>query len=517
MTTLLKDSFRLERPTDEVTQSAPRVADPCAVVMFGASGDLAMRKLVPALYNLRTEHLLSDHFKLVGVGRDPMSREQYQRKIAEDIRRFGPQPIDDARADWLASRATYICGGYATDTTYAELHTELLGAEGTPPNLLFYLATPPLLFQPIVQQLGSAGLADESNGPWRRVIVEKPFGHDLASARLLNRHLLSVLRESQVYRIDHYLGKETVQNIMALRFGNGIFEPIWNRGYVNHVQITVAETVGVEQRGGYYDTSGALRDMVQNHLFQLLAVTTMEPPSSFEAEPVRDERLKVLEAIRPYSEASARHDVVRGQYVGGRIGGQPVPGYLNEPKIAPDSQTESFVALKALIDNWRWADVPFYLRTGKRLPARVTEIAIQFKGAPLALFRGVSPDQMHSNWLVLRIQPSEGISLEFEAKVPGPRVQLGTVKMDFSYADYFGQSPSTGYETLLYDCMIGDATLFHRADIVEAGWDIVAPMLDTWQQPDATTVATYKAGTWGPADATRLLSRDGRVWRDPIA
>jgi glucose-6-phosphate 1-dehydrogenase len=517
MQTLLNAPFEVQGPTTDVKPSSSRVADPCVVVMFGASGDLAMRKLVPALYNLRTDGLLSDHFKLVGVGRDAISLEHYQEKVAADIRRFGPQPIDEPRAAWLASRATYICGGYDSPGTYEQLRDELLVGRADTPNVLFYLATPPMLFESIVERLGAAGLAGELPGAWRRVIVEKPFGRDLDSARTLNRNLLSVLREPQVYRIDHYLGKETVQNIMALRFGNGIFEPIWNRGYVNHVQITVAETVGVEQRGGYYDSSGTLRDMVQNHLFQLLAVTTMEPPSSFQAEPVRDERLKVLEAIRPYSEESARHDVVRGQYVAGRVSGQAVAGYLNEPKIAGDSQTESFVALKVLIDNWRWADVPFYLRTGKRLPARVTEIAIQFKGAPLALFRGVSADRMHSNWLVLRIQPSEGISLEFEAKVPGPHVQLGTVKMNFSYADYFGQSPSTGYETLLYDCMVGDATLFHRADIVEAGWDIVAPLLDAWQQPDAATVATYKAGTWGPTDASRLLSRDGRSWRDPIA
>ena len=498
------------------TASKPRVADPCAVVLFGASGDLAMRKLLPALYNLRADGLLSDHFALVGVGRDQVTREQYQEKVQRDIARFGPSPMDAGRVAWIASRATYISGGYDSETTYRQLSEELLGGDG-PKNVLFYLATPPSLFEPIVERLGSVGLADESTGAWRRVIVEKPFGRDLESARDLNQNMLSVLRESQVYRIDHYLGKETVQNIMALRFGNGIFEPLWNRSYINHVQITVAETVGVEQRGGYYDTSGALRDMVQNHLFQLLAVTTMEPPSSFQAEPVRDERLKVLEAVRPYTAESAARDVVRGQYGAGVMGERAVPGYLDEPKVSPASQTESYVALKVLIDNWRWAEVPFYLRTGKRMPSRVTEIAVQFKGAPHALFRETQVERMHPNWLVIRIQPSEGISLHFEAKVPGPRVRLGTVKMNFSYADYFGQSPSTGYETLLYDCMIGDATLFHRADVVETGWDIVRPLQAAWDQTALAPVEPYPAGTWGPLGADALLHRDGRTWREPIA
>ncbi len=494
----------------------PRVADPCAVVLFGASGDLAMRKLLPAIYNLTSDCLLSDHFALVGVGRDPMSQEQYREKVGRDMERFGPSPVDRTRVAWIAARATYITGAYDSETTYRELSDALLGGDG-PRSVLFYLATPPSLFEPIIERLGAVGLADEAAGAWRRVIIEKPFGRDLASARDLNRNILTVLHESQVYRIDHYLGKETVQNIMALRFGNGIFEPLWNRSYINHVQITVAETVGVEQRGGYYDSSGALRDMVQNHLFQLLAVTTMEPPSSFQAEPVRDERLKVLEAVRPYTAESAARDVVRGQYGPGVASPHPLPGYLAEPKVAPGSQTESYVALKVLIDNWRWAEVPFYLRTGKRMPTRVTEIAVQFKGAPHALFRETQMDRMHPNWLVLRIQPKEGISLQFEAKVPGPRVRLDTVKMDFSYADYFGQSPNTGYETLLYDCMIGDATLFHRADVVETGWDIVQPLQASWEQAAAAPVEQYAAGTWGPAGADALLKRDGRVWREPTA
>ncbi|MEW6320363.1 MAG: glucose-6-phosphate dehydrogenase [Acidobacteriota bacterium] len=493
----------------------PRLADPCSVVLFGASGDLAMRKLLPALFNLRHEGFLNDHFALVGVGRDPMSPEQYRHKVAQDIARF-LAPVDQALVDWIACRATYVSGGYDDEATYARLR-DVLAADGRPRSALFYLATPPALFEPIVERLGASGLAAEMPGVWRRVIVEKPFGHDLASARALNSRMRAVLAEQQIYRIDHYLGKETVQNILALRFGNGIFEPLWNRNYVNHVQITVAETVGVEQRGGYYDTSGALRDMLQNHLFQLLAVTTMEPPSSFQAEAVRDERLKVLEAVRPFGPSAAARDVVRGQYGPGESGGQAVPGYRQEPKVNPLSQTETFVALKVLIDNWRWAEVPFYLRTGKRLPTRVTEIAIQFKGAPHALFRDTPVERMHPNWLVLRLQPSEGISLQFEAKVPGPRVRLGTVKMDFSYADYFGRSPSTGYETLLYDCMIGDATLFHRADLVEAGWNLVSPIQAAWQAQAAPPVEPYFAGTWGPAAADELLRRDGRAWRVPDA
>ena len=500
----------------ETVQAPPRAADPCAVVMFGASGDLAMRKLAPAFYNLKSEGLLSDRFAVVGVGRDAMTREVYQQKVKRDVRAFGPQPVDAGQAEWLSRRASYLTGSFDDEAAYRRLREHLAERPDAPANVLFYLATPPSLFGPIIERLASVGLFDESAGAWRRVIIEKPFGRDLESARALNRRILTVLQESQVYRIDHYLGKETVQNIMALRFGNGIFEPIWNRRYVDHVQITVAETVGVEQRGDYYDTSGALRDMVQNHLFQLLAVTTMEPPASFLAEPVRDERLKVLRAVRPFTEECARQDVVRRQYRAGQIAGGEVPAYRTEPKVASDSQTESYVGQKVLVDNWRWAEVPFYLRTGKRLPSRATEIAIQFKRAPLALFRDTPVECTQPNWLVLRIQPREGISLQFEAKVPGPRVQLGTVKMDFCYADYFGQSPSTGYETLLYDCMVGDATLFHRADIVEAGWDIVAPVLHAWEA-GAAPVSEYAAGSWGPADADALLLRDGRAWHDPVA
>ena len=500
----------------ELTQTPPSVADPCTVVIFGATGDLAMRKLIPALYNLKGEGLLGEAFAVVGVGRSEQPQDHYQQKIDRDLGEHGPKPIDLARSEWLSRRASYVCGSFDDEVTYRRLREHLDARTDAPSSVLFYLATPPALFGPIVERLGSVGLTAESPGAWRRVIIEKPFGRDLESARALNQGILGVLREPQVYRIDHYLGKETVQNIMALRFGTGIFEPIWNRRYVDHVQITVAESVGIEQRGGYYDRSGALRDMVQNHLFQLLAVTAMEPPASFLPEPVRDERLKVLKAIRPFSKESAHRDGVRGQYGAGEVAGRQVPAYRVEPKVAPGSQTESYAALKVLVDNWRWAEVPFYLRTGKRLPSRVTEIAIQFKRAPLALFRETPAECTQPNWLILRIQPREEIALQFEAKVPGPRVQLGTVKMDFCYADYFGHAPSTGYETLLYDCMTGDATLFHRADIVETGWELVAPLLDTWQT-GAAPIVEYPAGSWGPADADALIGRDGRTWREPIA
>ena len=500
-----------------VAQPPLRVADPCTFVVFGPTGDLAARKLVPALYNLADERLLDGRSSIVGVGRAEVATPAYREKLEADIRRFGPSKVDATVATDLSRRATYLSGGFEDEQTYGRLRGTLErgGADGRPANAIFYLATPPNLFAPIVEHLGAAGLLRESEGAWRRVIVEKPFGRDVESARDLNRRLLAALAERQIYRIDHYLGKETVQNIIAFRFGNGIFEPIWNRRYIDHVQITVAETVGVETRGGYYESAGALRDMVQNHLFQLLAVTAMEPPASFQAERVRDERLKVLQAVRPFTGASAGQEVVRGQYADGEIDGKTVAPYRREPHVAPDSATETYVALKVLVDNWRWADVPFYLRTGKRLPERVTEIAIQFKRAPLALFGRTPPDCARPNWLVMRIQPREGIALRFDAKVPGPLVRLGSVQMDFSYSDHFHQAPSTGYETLLYDCMIGDATLFHRADIVETGWQIVDPVLEAWGAAGASGLESYRAGSWGPAAADALLTREGRGWRDP--
>jgi glucose-6-phosphate 1-dehydrogenase len=505
----------VDTPCGQVAVERPaRIADASTIVIFGATGDLAKRKLLPALYNLNGDRLLPEQFAVVGLGRNTMTTGAYRQKVSDDLQRFGTVTTERLKCEWLESRLAYLPSDFDDPAVYARLRDVLAGSTSAdavrPPNHLFYLATPPSLFGPIVEHLHAAGLLVE-DGSWRRVIIEKPFGHDLQSARALNRDMTGWLDEHQIYRIDHYLGKETVQNIMAFRFANGIFEPIWNRRYVDHVQITVAETIGVEQRGAYYDRAGALRDMVQNHLFQLLALTAMEPPGSFEADAVRDERVKVLRAIHPLSAEATSTDVVRAQY-------GPAPDgsdYRHEPDVAPDSQTETFVALKLMVDNWRWAGVPFYLRTGKRLAARVSEVVIQFKHAPFTPFRDTAVECLQPNRLVLRIQPDECIALQFEAKVPGPRVRLGTVRMHFDYANYFGAAPSTGYETLLYDAMIGDSTLFHRADSVEAGWLIVDPILRAWAEAGPPSHG-YPGGSWGPGEADALLARDGREWRRPV-
>ena len=499
--------------------TTPRTpADDCTVVIFGATGDLVRRKLLPALANLAGRRALSDRFTVLAVGRTPMSGEAYREIIARSVREFCPADTDPAAWAWLEPRVFYAFEPLDSPASFESIGTRLEALDAKTAGRtgrLFYLATPPAAMADIVMRLGAAGLLKERPDAWRRVVFEKPFGHDLASALALNRQLALELAETQIYRIDHYLGKETVQNIMALRFGNGLFEPVWNRRYIDHVQITVAETVGVEDRGGYYDQSGALRDMVQNHLFQLLALTAMEPPISLAAEAVRDERVKVLHAIPPFTEASVRSDVVRGQYGPGTSGGAQVPGYRTEPKVRPASATETYLALRLSIDNWRFAGVPFYLRTGKRLPARVSEIAIQFNRPPLQLYRQACAGAVDPNLLLVRIQPNEGISLQFQAKVPGGQVRLGTVTMAFNYADYFASTPETGYETLLYDCMTGDQTLFHRADMVEAGWRAVAPILGVVEaEPDAL-LHEYAAGSWGPAAADALLTRDGRTWRRP--
>jgi glucose-6-phosphate 1-dehydrogenase len=498
-------------------ERAGEPAPPCALIIFGATGDLTKRKLLPALYNLAAGGLLPEGFAVVGVGRTDMSDDDFRRAMAEDLRRFATDGVDGERLDGLLGRLHYLAGSSDDGETYrrlGELLARLDRERGTHGCALFYLAIPPSLFGQVVQRLGAAGLAREEEGRWRRVIIEKPFGHDLDSAHALNREIREVLREKQIFRIDHYLGKETVQNIMAFRFANGIFEPIWNRRYIDHVQITVAETVGVEGRGGYYEEAGALRDMVQNHMFQLLAFTAMEPPISFAADAVRDERVKVLHAIHPLAPEEVLQQTVRGQYGAGTVDGEPVPGYRAEPDVAADSRTETYVALKLFVDSWRWADVPFYLRTGKRLPRRVTEIAIQFKRAPFMLFRDTPVEQLNPNLLVLHIQPDEGISLRFEGKVPGPVVRLGTVKMEFQYADYFGSTPNTGYETLLYDCMNGDSTLFHRSDMVEAGWSAVTPILDVWRALAPRNFPNYAADSWGPKEADDLIQRDGRQWKN---
>jgi glucose-6-phosphate 1-dehydrogenase len=501
---------------NEANQTAGRPADACVMVIGGASGDLTKRKLIPALCNLAASGLLSREFALVGVARRPLSHEAFRQQLTEDLKTFASGTVDAAAWDWLRERLYYLPGDFKAPATSPRLQTllaEIDARHQTRGRYLFYLAVAPELFSDITHQLGAAGLLREESGRWRRVVIEKPFGRDLDSARALNTALTEVLNERQIYRIDHYLGKETVQNIMVFRFGNGIFEPIWNRRYVDHVEILAAETVGVEGRGGYYETSGALRDMVPNHLFQLVSLTAMEPPISFQADAVRDEQAKVLQALQPPTPEQVLTQAVRGQYGPGVVDGKSLPGYREEPQVAPDSGTETFVALKLTMDNWRWAGVPFYLRTGKRLPKRVTEIAVQFHQAPLLLFRNTKVDRLRTNRLVLRIHPDEGIALRFGAKVPGPQMNVGAVEMDFCYADYFKSRPSTGYERLLYDAMIGDATLFQRADMVEAGWRVIQPVLDVWTALPPRLFPNYAAGTWGPQEADELPGRDGCAWR----
>jgi glucose-6-phosphate 1-dehydrogenase len=493
-----------------------RAADPCAFVIFGAAGDLTKRLLLPALYNLAAGGLLPDGFAILGVARADMSDDAFRRHMADALRQFATDAVDPRRLEDLVGRCRYVRGDFDDAATYDRLKTclaEVTRSAGTRDNCLFYLATPPDLFAPVACHLGDAGLAKAPDGAWRRLIVEKPFGFDLASAAALNKQLLGCFGEDQIYRIDHYLGKETVQNIMVLRFANGMFEPIWNRHHIDHVQITVAETVSVESRGKLYDHTGALRDMVPNHLFQLLALTAMEPPSRFEARAVRSAKLNALEAIRPLREADIAADVVRGQYGGGRLKGKMVPAYREAAGVARDSVTETYVAMRLAVDNWRWAGVPFYLRTGKALAARKTEIAIKFRSAPLALFRDMPVESLAQNLLVLRIQPDEGAALHFNAKIPGPEVRIENVRMNFKYEDYFDSAPSTGYETLIYDCMVGDPMLFQRAVDIEAGWRVVDPILTAWGEAGGRDLCTYAAGTEGPRPAQDLLDREGRQWR----
>jgi glucose-6-phosphate 1-dehydrogenase len=497
---------------------------PCAMVIFGSSGDLTKRLLIPALYNLAKAGRLSDKFALIGVDRTDRSHEAFRDYLAEGVRSFisdtatGPvtAPFDARAWEFLAARMTHLQGDVTDPAMYEQLGQALKAVEaehGTGGNVVFYLAVASQLFGPVTDRLAAAGLLKEENGGWRRVIIEKPFGHDLESARALDARILKVLSEQQIYRMDHFLGKETVQNIMVLRFANAIFEPLWNRDHIDHVQITVSETVGVERRAGFYEATGALRDMVPNHVFQLLSLTAMEPPNSFAADAVRTEKDKVLEAVIPLDDDDLHRNVVRGQYTAGVVRGQPVKGYREEEGVAPDSMTETYVALRLGVDNWRWAGVPFYLRTGKSLARRTTEIAIQFKRVPFALFRDTPVDTLPANVLVLQLQPDEGISLQFGAKQPGPVIHLGGVRMDFRYRDYFNTEPSTGYETLVYDCMIGDATLFQRADSVEAGWAVVQPILDVWRSDKSVPLEFYTAGTAGPDAAEQLLWRSGRQWR----
>jgi glucose-6-phosphate 1-dehydrogenase len=492
---------------------AEKAAGACVFVLFGAAGDLTKRKLAPALFNLGKAKLLSENFAVLGVSVDDLSLEDFRDQVTS----FLPAGPDSADAlEWFRKRLFYERGDFADPDTFTKLSARLAAIDSelhTEGNYLFYLATAPKFFSPIVQHLGSAALSRQHDGHWRRVVIEKPFGHDLDSARALNRDIKSVLQEDQIYRIDHYLGKETVQNIMVFRFDNAIFEPIWNRRYIDHVQITNAETVGVERRGGYFDTAGTLRDMVPNHVMQLLSLTAMESPVSFQADAVRNEQAKVLHSIQPLKSDDVLQNCVRGQYGPGVLGAEKVAGYRTEPGVATESRTETFVALKLNIDNWRWAGVPFYLRTGKRLALRHTEIAIHFKRMPFELFRNAPFRTLHTNTLVIQIQPVEGISLSFGAKIPGPLLRVGSVEMSFEYSKYFGADAYTGYEVLLYDCMIGDATLFQRADMVEAGWRVVDPVLDVWRALPPRKFPNYASGSWGPAEADQLLQSGGRQWR----
>ena len=493
-------------------------APPCTLVIFGASGDLTKRKLVPALYNLRRQRLLPEGFAVVGVARTKSTDEEFRGQMRRDLESYAGDDFDPGLWDWLESRLHYQTGDLAELEDVRALGRRLAEVQReheTTESALFYLAVGPEFFAPAVHDLEEAGLTQQPGDAFRRVIVEKPFGRDLASARDLNRDLGAVLSERQIYRIDHYLGKETVQNLLVFRFSNGIFEPIWNRRYVDHVEITVAETLGVEGRGAYYDNAGALRDMVPNHVFQLISLVAMEPPVSFDADAVRDEQSKVLRAIQPMTQEEVLTRAVRGQYGAGIAGGRELPDYRHESRVDALSSTETFVAMKLEIDNWRWKDVPFYLRVGKAMKRRVSEITVAFKRPPFVLFRDTPIEDLTPNELVINVQPEEGIQLRFNAKVPGATMKIGGVDMDFCYADHFGRAPATGYERLLYDAMLGDQTLFQRADMVENGWRVVGPVLDVWEALTARNFPNYAAGSWGPKEASELLERDGRRWHDP--
>jgi glucose-6-phosphate 1-dehydrogenase len=465
---------------------------------------------MPALTNLACRQLLDGRSAVLGFGHSPSSDEAFRREVLGLVSRDDDM---SQAVDWLSERLSYMAADFDDESAFRTLGDRLAALEKKVGNrnVVFYLATAPQYFGPIVDALGKAGLTRETSDGFRRVIIEKPFGRDLPSAKALNAQILRVLDEKQIYRIDHFLGKETVQNIMALRFGNAIFEPIWNRHHIDHIAISATETVSVEKRGKFYDSTGALRDMVPNHMFQLLGLTAMEPPNSFDADAIRSEKTRVIEAIRPLDRAAAIRDVVRGQYAPGAIEGREIPAYRSEPGIDPASNTETYVALRLTIDNWRWAGVPIYIRTGKALAKRRTEIVVQFKPVPLMLFgHGLAEPQR--NVLTFQIQPDEGILLQFEAKVPGPTMVLSRVGMNFNYSDYFDSAPSTGYETLIYDCLIGDATLFQRADNIEAGWKAVQPILDIWQE-NPGLIASYPAGSWGPTEADEFLQREGHRWR----
>ena len=494
--------------------------EPCIMIIFGATGNLTHRKLLPALYNLALEHPLPAGFSVVAFARRPYSTDEYRQQALESINQYSRQkPVNPQVWENFAAGIHYLQADFNDPKGYEKLNNQLnlLDQErGTGGNRIFYLSTPPSQYPEIIQRLGAAGLNRNRKG-WTRIIIEKPFGHDLPSAIELNRQVGKVFKEEQVYRIDHYLGKETVQNILVFRLANGIFEPVWNRRYVDHVQITVAENIGLEGRSGYYEESGAIRDMVQNHVMQLLSLVAMEPPITFDANSVRDEKVKVLHALQPLVGQDVVTHIIRAQYGPGWLSnGQQVVGYRQEPGVSPRSTTETYLAMKVFIDSWRWAGVPFYLRTGKHLPKRVTEIAIQFKQAPLMLFkRSEAYGQVEPNVLTLRIQPDEGISLKFGAKVPGTEMQIRSVNMDFFYGSSGFHEQPEAYERLLLDCMLGDSTLFTRRDEVEAAWTFIQGILDAWKNEPPETIQTYDSGSWGPQAADEFIWRDGRRWRRP--
>ncbi len=514
----MTDPVQTDAPPSSGMAGAPP-SPPCTLVIFGAGGDLTKRLLIPAIYNLSDAKLLGDGFKVLGVDRLDQDDDKLRSDLGVFLKQlaktpgaeFGQSHIDDPSWTWLSKRIFYQKGDFDDDACYADLAKRLADLGGEESSAIFYLAVAPRFFAVITEHLGKAGLLKAPDHGFRRLVVEKPFGEDLDSAKVLNQRILACAKEDQIYRIDHFVGKETVRNIMVTRFGNGVFEPLWNRLHIDSVQITAAETVGVEERGSFYEKTGALKDMTPNHLFQLLAMVAMEPPNSFDADAIRAEKGRVIEAIRKLTPEQAGEDSVRGQYTAGKVEGHDVAGYRQSPNVDPRSDTETYVALKLDVDNWRWAGVPFYIRTGKSLGAHSTTIAIQFKAAPQTLFQNIPGASSTPNVLILRIQPNEGISLLFDAKRPGPNVDLADVCMTFNYADFFDAKPATGYETLIYDCLIGDQTLFNRAQDIEFAWAAVMPFLEAWKS--GGKVEPYAAGSSGPAGADALLARDGRAWR----